>query len=71
MRMSRKHMACSVLVQVGTVDGHGYDGQQEDTIYEVSGPWQMIQSTFKPIFSLILTDWLHLRVAQMPRSLDL
>ena len=50
MRMSKKHMACSVLVQVGTVDGHGYDGQQEDAICEVSGPWQTIQSTFKPIF---------------------
>ena len=42
MHMSRKHMACSVavsvLVQVGTVDGCGYDGQQEDVIYDVHGP---------------------------------
>ena len=37
MRTSRKHMACNVLVQVGTVDGHGYDGQQEDAICDVSG----------------------------------
>ena len=38
MHMSRKHMACNVLVQVGTVDGRGYDGQQEDAICDVRGP---------------------------------
>ena len=27
----------SVLVQVDTVDGCGYDGQQEDTICDVRG----------------------------------
>ena len=32
VHMSRKHMACNVLVQVGMVDGCGYDGQQEDAI---------------------------------------
>ena len=37
--MSKKHMACNVLVQVGMVDGHGYDGQQEDTICDIRGPW--------------------------------
>ena len=31
----------------------------------------MIQSTFKPVFLLIPTDWSRLRVAQMPRSRDL
>ena len=32
----------------------------------------MIQSTFKPVLrSLIPTDWICLRVAQMPRSQDL
>ena len=48
--MSRKHTACCVLVQVGTVDGHGYDGQQEDAICDVRGSWQTIQSTFKPVY---------------------
>ena len=48
--MGRKHMACNVLVQVGTVSGRGYDGQQEDAICDIRGPWQMIQSTFKPVF---------------------
>ena len=38
MRMSRKHMACSVLVQVGAVNGCGYDGQQEDAICDICGP---------------------------------
>ena len=37
VHMSRKHMACSVLVQVGTVDGCGYDGQQEDAICDIRG----------------------------------
>ena len=37
MRMSRIHMACNVLVQVGMVDGRGYDGQQEDAICDVRG----------------------------------
>ena len=48
-RVSRTHMAYNVLVQVGTVDGHSYDSQQEDTICDVRGPWQTIQSTFKPV----------------------
>ena len=47
MHMSRKHMACQ---SVGMLDGHGYDGQQKDTICDICGPWQMIQSTFKPDF---------------------
>ena len=42
---------------MGTVDGRGYDGQQEDAILDV-------QSTFKSVFLLIPT-------AQMPRSRDL
>ena len=42
------------LVQVGTVDGRGYDGQQEDTIYNVRGPWQTIQSQF-----FADSDWLE------------
>ena len=49
VHMSKKHMACNVLVQVGMVDGRGYDGQQEDAICEVCGLWQMIQSIFKPV----------------------
>ena len=36
--MSRNHMACNVLVQVGMVDGRGYDGQQEDAICDIRGP---------------------------------
>ena len=39
-----------VLVQVDPVNGHGYDGQQEDAICNVCGLWQTIQSTFKPVF---------------------
>ena len=35
---------------VDMVDGHGYDGQQDDTIYDVCGLWQMIQCTFKSVF---------------------
>ena len=57
--------------------GHGrwvwcYDGRQNDAISDVRGPCLMIRSTFKPVCtSLILTDWLRLRVAQVPRCRDL
>ena len=64
-------MACSVLVQVGTVDGRGYNGHQVDAICDACGPCQMIQSTFKPVFLLIQTDWIRLRITQMPRYQDL
>ena len=52
---------------MGTVDGWGYDGQQKGTFCDAHGPCQMIQSTFKPVFLLISTDWLCLEGAQMPR----
>ena len=65
-------MTCSVLVPVGTVDGCGYNGQQEDAICD-TGSWTVTNNSkhIQASFSLILTDWLHLRVAQMPRSQDL
>ena len=65
VRMSRKHMA---WVQVGTVDGHGYDGQQVDTICDICGSWQMIQSTFKPVFRWF---WLIGYTYKLFRCLDL
>ena len=63
--MSSKYIACSVLLQVGIVNGHGYDGQQEDAICDVHDD-KWFKSTFKPVFQLILTDWIALQVAQMP-----
>ena len=50
VHMSRKYIARSALVQVGMVNGRGYDGQQEDAICDICGTWQMIQTTFKPVF---------------------
>ena len=35
---------------VGTIDGHGYVGQQKDAIYDTRGLYQMIRSTLKPVF---------------------
>ena len=35
---------------VGTVDGCGHDGQQTDAICDTHGPYQTIQSAFKPVF---------------------
>ena len=35
---------------VGTVDGRGHDGQQTDAICDAHGPYQTIQSAFKPVF---------------------
>ena len=68
VHMSRKHMACSMLVQVGRIDGYGYDGQQEDTICDVHGPWQTIQSTFKPVFRWF---WLIGYTYELLKCLDL
>ena len=68
MHMSRKHMAWNVLVQVGTVDGRGYDVQQEDAICNVRGPWQTIQSAFKPICCWF---WLIDYACKLLRCLDL
>ena len=61
-------MAFSVLLQVGMVDGHGYDDQQEDAICDLHGLWQMIQSTFKPIFRWF---WLIGYTYELLRCLDL
>ena len=58
---------------VGTIDGHGYDGQQKDAIYDVHGSCLTILSTFKlySFFLLIVTGWLRLGVARTPRCQDL
>ena len=58
---------------MGMVDGRGYKDQQKDAICDACGPCQKIRSTFKPVFLLILTDWLWLRVAhdQVPKCPDL
>ena len=40
----------AVLMLVGTINGRGYDGQQNDVICDVCGPCQMIWSTFKLVF---------------------
>ena len=65
-------MTCNVLVQVGTVDGLGYDGQQEDAICDVRGLCMTNDSKhIQASLLLIPTDWLCLLVAQMPRSRDL
>ena len=47
--------------------GNGYDGQQKYVIFDVPNNLKHIQASF----SLILTDWLRLRIAQMPRCQDL
>ena len=54
---------------VGIVDGRGYDGQQKDAICDVCGPCQRILSSVKPVFSLISTGCLGLRVAQALKTL--
>ena len=43
-------MQYASIVQVGMVDGCGYDGRQEDAICDVRESWQTIQSMFKPVF---------------------
>ena len=57
-----------MIVLVGMIDGRGNDGQQKDVICDIRGLCQMIQSIFKPLFLLISTDWLQLRVAQMQHT---
>ena len=56
-----------VLVQVGTVDGRGYDGSSINFVTFVDG----FKAHLSHFFPLIPTDWIRLRVAQMPRSRDL
>ena len=62
-------LQCAIaLVQVGMVNGHGYDDQQEDAICDVRGPWQTIQSTFKPVYCWF---WLIGYAYELLRCLDL
>jgi hypothetical protein len=53
---------------VGRVDRRG---QYKRSICEARGPYHMIRSTMKPVFSTSSTDLFYLRVAQMPRCTDL
>ena len=55
---------------VSTVHGHGYNGQQKDAIWPL---WAMPDDSkhIQASLSLILTDWLCLRAAQVPRCRDL
>ena len=63
-------MACNVLVQVGTVDGRGYEGQKK-TLFVMFVDRAKRFKAHSSQFSLIQTDWICLQVVQMPRSQDL
>ena len=57
---------------MGTVDGRGYDGQQEYTICDAYMQCHSILTILKPVFfSMNSTDSLCLQLAQVPRSPDL
>ena len=63
-------MACNVLVQVGTVDGRGHEGQKK-TLFVMFVDRAKRFKAHSSQFSLIQTDWICLQVVQMPRSQDL
>ena len=64
----KAHGLQCAIVQVGTVDGRRYNGQQVDVNSDVCGPQQTIQNTFKPDFR-----WFRLigHAYELLRCLDL
>lgn len=64
----QKPYGCMCIVLVGTVNGGGYDGQQQYTSYlrQLYRSCHLIRRIPKPVFAK-WTDLLRLRVAQMPR----